>query len=302
MKNIPIKSLSVLLCTVIVSWSCGVFANAPLFIGVLESFNNKQWSEQTGKDSLNPRARIIFFKDKGQWQTIKSKFTDFEELTSSAKNYPNQVNWYVINDKNILGELVTKQYTPKLYRDAGVQEIVGNLPDKFQLPPTKNLQFPMMKMDHRPLIMISKDKLSYNVKGSDGWMSSKPTSNEMNQILKELPGKVLSGKKTYNINDVKVLESYRSSHGGLVLGVVVKDASKKTYNFQAPYWFYLTPSTIKFLGLGMNFVDMIDVDQDGKSEFIFMYSDPENVDQNLNGYILFYNDFNDAARFLWSNH
>lgn len=287
----------------IIFWSGSVFAESPLFVGVLESFNKKELLSQVGQDSINPRVRIAFFKDKNNWQATKSNFDTFEELTNSIKYYPDRINWYVINNNNLLGNLTTVQYTPKLYRDVGVQKIVGDLPSKLQLPPTKNLQFPMMKMDHRPLITISKFNDSYNnFTDAEAWVASKPTPTEMKQLLKELHDKVIPGKSSNLNQDVRVVESYRSKNHGLILSTVIKNNSKGAYFSQIPYWFYITNSSIKFLETGMNLIDIADLDHDGRSEFIFMYSDPENVDQNSNGYILFYNDFKQSARFLWSNH
>ncbi|GEM_PF-5632577 len=290
--------LSIIANFLIIFVPINVLASTPLFIGILENFNNKQWSSEVGHDSINPRVRIVFVKDNNTWQAMKTNFDNFDELTNSTKYYPKQVTWNVINNQNYLGTLKSQQYTPKLYRDIGVQEIVGKLPSQFLLPPTKNLQFPLIKMDHKPLVLISASENSEkNFNDPEDWKLSKVTPDETALVLKSI--------KNTSEKNIKVLESYRSQNHGLILNVLIKNnsKSKNTYLSTIPNWFYISKnSDVKFLGAGMNLIERADLDHDGQTKFIFMYTDPANEDLNSNGYILFDNDFNESARFVWSNH
>ena len=269
------------------------FANDATFIGILEIFDKKDWLTQTPKDSLDPRVRIVFSKENNQWHAMKSQFKTFEELTASPQYYPNEVAWYVTNKGKILGTLSTVKYTPQWYSDVGIQQVIGSLTKNFLLPAEKQWRFPLLKMNYKPLVLVSQKKDVQDFQDTEGWVSGQLNTDEMNKIHITLQKKM---KSLFSQDNIKIVESYYSKNHALLISVVTSSES-------SPYWFYFeNPLSVQLLGQGIVPIEAADFDHDGKTEWVFLYSDLKNPDANSNGYVLFYDNFKKSARFLWSSH
>lgn len=289
------------------------FSNSSMFIGILENFDSK--ISTPSQKTENPRVRIVFLKENGNWHAIKNNFYTEKQLSESTKYYPNKVTWSVIENKKYLGKINTIQYTPYYFSDVGIHAISENLSKKFQLPSQNKLQFfnTSMKMDHKPLVLISSPNDSRSeYDDPETWIKSKLTKEEASLITKKLRKKTFwydfstLKKHTYDDQDVRVIDCYRSNKNELIVSTLIKNPSTlmgDTYLADVPYWFHLSHNSVQFLEKGMmGPIEIADIDRDGKTEWIFLYSDPDDDDQNTNGYILFYDDFKKSARFTWNNH
>lgn len=60
---------------------------------------------------------------------------------------------------------------------------------------------------------------------------------------------------------------------------------------------WVKDSEPRYLGKLSNVIDKGDFDGDGKTEFIFQYTQ-----ENEDGYEIFWNDFNESAKTFWHYH
>ena len=107
----------------------------------------------------------------------------------------------------------------------------------------------------------------------------------------------------YSDEEVRFIKAYRSKNGEVIFGQRLDEARSRCGFFDDElffdYWFVLkTDQNVRLLGSQMTPMDAADLDNSGKSEWIFQTSRGEDED----GYELFYDDFSRKVSFHWTYH
>jgi len=162
----------------------------------------------------------------------------------------------------------------------------------------------------RPLVLVN----TPNFKDPEKWKPFKPSSSYKKLLYKKF--RAIVGDKAikcieyswtkvepYNFKPEELLlyKSYRSKTGEELVPISLdKDKIACELMYESEWsinWFVIYKDDIKHLGHDLNLVDAGDYDNDGNSEIIFWYSG-----YNRDGYIIYYDDFKQSAKYIWSYH
>jgi hypothetical protein len=163
----------------------------------------------------------------------------------------------------------------------------------------------------RPLVLVSEP----NFRDPEGWKPTKLSFGERQLAVKAFREKIPTSERcdqpeeepihrvSYSDAEIRFLKADRSKSGSVVVGVTLDDKSANCGFFDDEnffeYWFVLRPSgQVQLLGSQMTPMDAVDLDNSGKSEWMFQTSRGEDED----GYELFYDDFSKKASFSWKYH
>lgn len=104
----------------------------------------------------------------------------------------------------------------------------------------------------------------------------------------------------YSGRDLVVIAAYRNARGEEIVGMELRESIRPCDYFMDDqvlnHWFLLG-HTPKYLGNQMDLIDAGDYDGDGRSELLF-WTTGDDVDE----YVLMYDDFSKRAEFYWNYH
>ena len=287
-----------------------------LYLGVLET-KHINWPEsnyQAKKDSTSKKiVRVLFYKSKNEWKTL-------EKEISNPKIYPTQCTWFIAFDGKQIGgfqssfePLRFKEYPWTYPRDAYHKTIQKNLPT-IGLPTTDFAGWTNEKQP-RPLVVVSKP----NCTDPENWKPFFPSQNYIKTIFpiyKEYISRFIDTSRL-DISKMTYLKSYKSIKLDklIQIGHLNKNIVNNEEFISYPIWIYISNSgNIKNLTKMIDYeyilddggdddfstsilVDAGDYDSNGKSELIFWSSR-----YNGDGYVLFFNEFENMIDFTWSYH
>jgi hypothetical protein len=284
--------------------------NTPLYVGVLENIQAR-----TGEDTLTnsgPHVRIAFYKRGHDWVAMDSHFTTQDSLKSAPSFYPSTVAWTVVFDGKKRGQI--ESAAPKSldwYSDVGIEEIKTPLKSvPVVATGAGDFSYQPGKAKSRPLVLVSAE----NYRDPDGWKLTQLSPAEKAAALLRFRVKVKTsrhcsapeeGQKDvpYADSAVKTLKAYRSNNGTLLVGLRLDDPNANCGLFDDPdfydYWFVANRGqNPRLLGSEMQPMEAADLDNSGKSQWVFHTSSGENHD----GYVIYWDDFSKKASFGWTYH
>lgn len=104
----------------------------------------------------------------------------------------------------------------------------------------------------------------------------------------------------YTARDLVVVGAYRNVRGEEIVGLEIRESIRPCDYFMDDqvlnHWFLMGASP-KYLGNELDLVDAGDYDGDGRSELLFW-----TTGNDVDGYVLMYDDFSKQAEFFWSYH
>ena len=305
------------LVSVIVSVCCwiGVFnpmiarADATIFVGVIEDVEVP--------NNLSPamsgvHVRIAFQKRASAWIPMKSDFNTLDALAQAQRYYPATVNWTVVFDGKQIGTISSRNAGRlQWYGDVGTQIITTKATNIPRISTgASNFSYVTWRARTRPLLLVS----APNFKDPDEWKPATLSAAEKslaNKVFRnrfplfEQCGK--SGEEPihmvpYSDDEILFIKAYRSKHDEVIFGQRLDESRSRCKFFDDEYffdyWFALTKQNVRLLGSQMTPMDAADLDNSGKSEWIFHTSRGEDED----GYELFYDDFSRKASYHWTYH
>jgi hypothetical protein len=287
-------------------------ADAPLYVGFLEGpqIREKAVSAQT-------HVRIAFRKEGTDWKPMPSNFGTLSALAGATHAYPDSVQWTVIFDGRTVGR-ITSQNPSKLnwYADIGTHVLTTKAAPTIHAGADDFNYGSEIRAKIRPLVLISGAAASATSQWDpQSWKPSLLSSDERRMAIAALRSKVANSERcnapeqepihrvSYPDSAVDVVKSYRDNVGNLLFGVRLKDPKANCDFFDDEtffdYWFVMDRQRgVRYLDSQMTPVDAVDLDQSGRSEWLFFTSRHEDND----GYEIFYDDFGKKAQFNWSYH
>ncbi len=268
-----------------------------LWVGVFENVNGGNFSSPA---MASPHVRVAFEKKGAEW-------------IAAPRKIPQTVTWTVAFDGRALGTITSSTIASPAYGDVNTQAVTGVPPDAI-LVRRGAAGFAYtgdIRANSRPLILVSQP----NSSDPDGWKPTVLSLGEKQLAVKALRAKVPTSERCdqpeqdpihrvpYPDSAIRFLKAYRSKNGDIVLGMILDDKRANCGFFDDEnffdYWFYLQASgRVEPLDSQMTPVDAVDLDNSGKSAWIFMTSRGEDED----GYELFYDDFSKKVSFSWTYH
>jgi hypothetical protein len=284
-------------------------ADPPTFVGVIEDVEPGNLSPAMS----SVHVRIAFQKLGSEWIPMKSAFDTLDALAQADRFYPASVNWTVVFDGKQIGT-ITSRSPGQLheYGDVGTQIITTepiNIPRITE--GASNFSYTHNRARTRPLLLVS----APNFKDPDDWKSTTLSAAEKSLAIKafrkrfpsleqcDKPEEQPTHMVPYSDYEVLFIKAYRSKKGEVIFGERLDEARSKCDFFDDDhffdYWFVLkTNQNVRLLGSQMTPMDAADLDNSGKSQWIFQTSRGEDED----GYELFYDDFSRKASFHWTYH
>lgn len=244
---------------------------------------------------------------------MKSDFETPDALVQADRYYPATVNWTVVFDGRQLGT-ITSRSPGQLhwYGDVGTQIITtkaANIP-RIGVG-ASNFSYTHNRARTRPLLLVS----APNFKDPDDWKPTTLSATEKSLAIKAFRKQFPSLEQCdqpeeepvrmvpYSDDEILFIKAYRSKDGEVIFGERF-DETRSNCEFWNDehffdYWSVLKRNqTVRLLGSQMTPMDAADLDNSGKSEWIFQTSRGEDED----GYELFYDDFSKKASFHWTYH
>jgi hypothetical protein len=284
-------------------------ADSPIFVGVLEDVQPGNLSPAMS----SAHVRIAFQRQGSAWVPMKSSFDTLDALAQADRYYPAAVIWTVVFDGKRIGT-ITSRSPGKLdeYGDVGTQIITTkptNIPRINE--GASNFSYTHNRARTRPLLLVS----APNFKDPDDWKPTTLSAAERTLAIKEFRKRFPSLEQCdkpeeqsvhmvpYSDEEVRFIKAYRSKNGKVIFGQRLDEARSRCGFFDDEhffdYWFVLKANqNIRLLGSQMTPMDAADLDNSGRSEWIFQTSRGEDED----GYELFYDDFSRKASFHWTYH
>ena len=308
MKGLAILTVP-LCCLIAVLTSIQARAQTPLYVGVLEDINS------TGNFTITDRlhVRVAFQKKNKDWIPMKSDFNTQDALTSVDRFYPKTVNWTVVFEGKKIGEISSKSPGPlNWYADVGKQIISTSAKDVPKI--TKEVSafsYQPGPAKTRPLLLVSIP----NFKDPDHWKPTALSAAEKRLAISNFRTQFPSLEQCdqpeeqpihmvpYSDDEILFIQSYRSKNDSVVFGMRLDEARSNCGFFDDEhffdYWYALNKDqNVRLLGSQMTPVDAADLDNSGKSAWVFHTSRGDNED----GYELFYDDLSKKAYFHWNYH
>jgi hypothetical protein len=281
-----------------------------LYIGVLENIKSNESGPRYGAGA---HVRVALFKDGDHWVAMNSNFGTLAELEHANDSYPARVDWTVVFDGKKIGS-ITSEARDKIryYGDIGIQSIVT---DAKRVPiiriGSSDFDYQTGKPETRPLLLVSAD----NFRDPDGWKPTVLSATERAAGIGEFRKLVPTSERCsapeqhpvtpvhYADNQVKTLKAYRSKDGTLLFGFQLHDLSENCGWFDDAnfydYWFVIEKGQKpRELGNQMQPMEAADLDNSGKSQWVFHTSRGDNED----GYTIYWDNFSKHAEFSWSYH
>jgi hypothetical protein len=303
------KILPVLIAGALCWFAVKAAAEPQLYVGVLEDVEAVNLSPAMS----NIHVRVAFQKDGAVWIPMKGTFGTPEALARADSYFPASVNWTVVFSGRTIGTIASKTSGPPMgYGDVGTQSIVTKPTD---IPLVKagasDFYYGDSKARTRPLLLVS----APNFKDPDGWKATTLTFAEKQLAVKNFRKKFPNMEQCkepeeepiymvpYGDDEILLLKAYRSQSGEVLYGQRLDGKRSKCGFFDDEnffdYWFVLSADQrIRLLDSQMTPIDAADLDNTGKSAWVFHTSRGEDRD----GYELFYDDFSKRATFQWTYH
>lgn len=289
--------------------SNSVYAAQDVYLGVYESKEIKNSVESS-------KIRLPFVWHSGKWQAMPQQVFTSEELNDLSSKYPSKITLWPLQDtsQSIDASLPSAW---KSYSEVGLY-YVEKLNDADLLQPIGLQEFMPwdFKFKYHPVVLTT----THAAKASTVFGAKTLRRQEKSQLLvalrKKLPHydycKVQEGnatKKEWKDTDVVYNKILRSGNVTLVsLKLSEKldicgypegyknDHGEITCQF-CSQWFLIQDNDIKFLGAGLSYLGHGDYNADNNDEWIFYLSG-----YNLDGYVLFSDDFSVRVKYVWSYH
>ncbi len=269
-----------------------VINSTPTYVGVLENFSGV-YSDEGVKDAI----RAIFYKKGRDWVPFKNNCENTACLRAAPKWYPQKIMWKVFNDSKNLGQIEAS--TPskfKLYADIGRQELAQGSKVPRVGKPSSDYSGVTGSKVFKPLITLSGAKLTQ----PDDWKNSKLDSELKDRIVKKLEEEWLNDKNKIE-NEILKFKFHKvlsNKYGRKIAEFVVLPADDNRSEIPG-IWFSFSPNE-EPRRLSDNFLLLIEIgdfDSDGSSELLFSSSS-----YNYGGYILFYDNIANSAKFDFKYH
>jgi hypothetical protein len=269
----------------------------PLWVGVFENVNGGNFLSPA---MASPHVRVAFTKNGAEW-------------VAAPHTIPQTMTWTVVFDGSALGTINSSTIASSAYGDINTQALTAVPADKILVrrgaadfsytgdaPPNS-----------RPLVVVSQPNFS----DPEGWKRGVLSPGERQLAVKAFRRKIPTSERcdkpeqdpihkvSYSDSAIRFLKAYRSKSGDILLGMTLDDKGANCgffddENFFA-YWFVLRPSgQVQLLDSQMTPVDAVDLDNSGKSEWIFLTARGEDE----YGYELFYDNFSKKVSFIWTYH
>ncbi|MGO9802169.1 MAG: hypothetical protein ACLPTM_04930 [Steroidobacteraceae bacterium] len=272
-------------------------ADDSLWVGVFENVNGGNFLSPA---MASPHVRVAFKKDGAEWVAAPSAI-------------PQTITWTVVFDGRALGTITSSTKASLAYGDVNTQALAA-VPANKILVREGAAGFSYtgdVRTNSRPLVVVSQR----NFKDPEGWKPAALSPGEKQLAVKAFRSKIPTSERcdqpeqdpihpvSYPDAAIRFLKAYRSKGGDIVLGLTLDDKSANCGFFDDEnffdYWFVLRASgQAQFLDSQMTPMDAVDLDNSGKSEWIFLTSRGEDRD----GYELFYDDFSKKVAFSWAYH
>ncbi len=284
-------------------------ADTPIYVGLLEDVKPGNLSPGMAV----PHVRIAFQKRGSEWVPLRTDFNTPETLAESGRYYPLTLNWTVVFDGKQIGAITSQNPGPlHWYGDVGTQTITTaqNLIPRIMIGVSEFSHFDNPAKS-RPLVLVS----APNFKDPEGWKPTTLSPVEKALAIKNFRKRFPSLEQCdrpeeqpihmvpYADNEIVFIKAYRSRGGEVVFGQQLDEERSNCGFFDDEhffdYWFVLDEhQQIRLLGSQMSPIDAVDLDDTGRSEWIFQTARGEDED----GYTLFYDDFGKKAYFHWTYH
>jgi len=273
----------------------------PTYIGIYENLNDG-WNK-----NRPAQVRVAFRSSDNGWVAMKHKPENEDELKSIFSVFPKAVSWIAIYDGKKLGEIYTSAIVTGNYSEVGIQNIVSLLLFKEIFLGASGFVYWVGSAKARPLLLSS----GTHFDDPDSWKPTKVSEREKNLIVTEfrkLVPTVLDCKgsenvtKVYRDGEIKFEVPFRSKDGTVLIGLGL---DSKKYYCDGPTgdecgerWFVLwKDGHLKYLGANLHPIDAADLNNDGKSEWLFQINRYDN-----DGYEIFWNNFSKSDTFDWIYH
>jgi hypothetical protein len=268
-----------------------------IWVGILEDVKGGDFLSPAMN---SPHVRVAFHKTEGRW-------------VAADQNLPQTMQWTVNYDGKMLGLISSKRMDD--YSAPGDRNIEAITTDSRAVPKVKagakSFTFLDIVPNSRPLILTSLP----DVHDADNWKKNFLTGSEREVAIKAFrklvpelercddPQKKPYYLVPYSNTDIVFLAAYRSKNGQLIQGMKLDGRKSDCQFFNDEhffdYWFVLGPKgETRLLGSQMTPMEAIDLDNDGRSEWIFQTSRGSDED----GYELFYDDLAQKTSFSWIYH
>jgi hypothetical protein len=280
-------------------------ADDAVVLGVLESLSPAQQRRLTqayGEASAPALARVLFRKRGGQWESFPAEIPDMNALAAAARPFPAEVEWTVAFDGRPLGRLRSRRPAAWLaYEDVGVQVIsAGTSPPQVGSPDpayeTWNADVPA----RRPLVLVSAGQVG----DPDRWKPAKPDDALLDRGVGAFLKQIEIENQDLHLTpaDAGLMKAYRSRRGEALLAFAIRNRQPPPDEVPGEEWsmhWFLArdDGALAFLGNGLLLIDAGDYDGDGRSELVFRESS-----YDMDGYVLFSDDFRGKAEFGWAYH
>lgn len=272
-------------------------AAAEVLVGVLE---NPQC-----KPKPTRAVRVMFARTGTGWTPLTG------ESENAAAPFP--TSWTVALDGRSVGTISTTdpgwkgQHTWSYPRDR-LLDLVGSAP----AAPNRKKRFDgwCEAPADRPLVVVSRPFFT----DPAGWKRVGPSDDLRERVFPQF--KARAGRQVncpkdpetsvefeYSARHLVLLAGYADKQGRRLVAVSLNPKLNGCDGPTEPAWWpnwYLLPADggqPVFLGEGLELVDAGDYDHDGRSEVIFWYSG-----YNLDGYVLFADEFASRVEYLWGYH
>jgi hypothetical protein len=285
-------------------------ADLPIFVGVIEDVEPNNLSPAMS----GAHVRIAFRKQGSAWIPMKSNFDTREALAQADRYFPTTVNWTVVFNGKQIGAIASKSSGQlQWYGDVGTQIITTKAANIPRISTdASNFRYVTWRARTRPLLLVS----APNFKDPESWKPATLFAAEKSLAIKEFrkrfplleqcdrPEEQPIHMVPYSDDEIIFMKvAYRSNTGEAILGLRLDETRSKCEFYGDErffdYWFALkTNRSVQLLGSRMTPMDAADLDDSGKSAWIFHTSREEDED----GYELFYDDFSKKAAFYWTYH
>jgi hypothetical protein len=303
------SAIAFLSCWIAICRSTIAKADSPIFVGVLEDVEPGNLSPAMS----SAHVRIAFQKQDATWIPMKSDFDSPDALAQADRYYPSTVNWTVVFEGKQIGTITSKSPGQLHgYGDIGTQIITTN---PTNIPGiangASNFSYTGNRARTRPLLLVS----APNFKDPDDWMRTSLSAAEKRFAIEDFrkrfpllehcdkPEEEPIRMVPYSDDEILFTGAYRSKNGEVIFGQRLDETRSKCEFWDDDhffdYWSVLnTNQNVQLLGSQMTPIDAADLDNGGKSEWIFKTFRAEDED----GYVLFYDDFSRKASFQWTYH
>lgn len=248
----------------------------------------------------SPHVRVVFKKDGTDW-------------VAASSGIPETMTWTVVLNGRALGTITSATKSSSAYGDVNTQVLAVAPADRiFVRKGVADFRsIGDVPVKSRPLILVSEP----HFRDPEGWKPTQLSHGEKNLAVSAFRKKIPTSERCAQPEEgpihkvpyadvaIRFLKAYRSMSGNVLLGMRLDDKSANCDFFDDDnffdYWFILrTTGAAHLLDSQMTPMDAVDLDNGGKSGWIFQTSRGEDRD----GYELFYDDFSKRVSFSWTYH